>query len=544
MIEPHVQWVTAAPLWGTAMQTSGALQGPALLRFASDTFMQDLSTLLATAPDTLSTYIARPESFRALAAGSADDWHPQLSQLKLYQPAHGHFYLLAAHLVCRAAGLPDKVVDSTRAEKVGFVLRRIGPNNEEMAWAVSPGTATAGRAWQPLTADSNGEYLTLAPDEEVLPMFPLTFCNNGRRRRLLAGLVPTSSRETFQAAQSLSPFVTTLDPKNPVDPRMERLETIVISRLNDLKAPLHDPTGLTQPEIDKIKAERDKAEKEASLFLLLDFADFLSTKLGDLWQALKGRVRPSGAELGRLYDTLGAVVDSSLADTSTWRDALVATLDKRDAIIGELPLDGGSSSLPTYNLRHTPLDPEALRSQLDAVFKVVPATAPAQSGAPGPIPGVPPVPKLDPAAGVQYVLRCVYRRPQCGPFQPDVVSLATERFAIASFFDFDAPARPIRITMPVDTSVAGLRKFNKNVAFIISDKLRQQMNSVTDLKQVLDGNLASGQEFDLGVICSFSIPIITICALIVLLIFINLLNIVFWWLPFVRICFPISLKGK
>ena len=98
--------------------------------------------------------------------------------------------------------------------------------------------------------------------------------------------------------------------------------------------------------------------------------------------------------------------------------------------------------------------------------------------------------------------------------------------------------------MPFDTSPAGLRKFRKNVSFQISDGLRKQMESVTDLKKVLDGDVGSAQGIDLGVLCSFSIPIITICALIVLIIFINLLNIVFWWLPFFRICLPIKLKAK
>jgi hypothetical protein len=44
--------------------------------------------------------------------------------------------------------------------------------------------------------------------------------------------------------------------------------------------------------------------------------------------------------------------------------------------------------------------------------------------------------------------------------------------------------------------------------------------------------------------CSFSIPIITICALLVLMIFISLLNIVFWWAPFLKLCFPIGLEAK
>ena len=138
----------------------------------------------------------------------------------------------------------------------------------------------------------------------------------------------------------------------------------------------------------------------------------------------------------------------------------------------------------------------------------------------------------------------MYQRPHCGPLHPDVVSDATELFALAPFFDFDAPARPIRITMPIDTSIAGLRKFRKNVGILISNKLREQMESVTNLKNTLDGKLGGGQQFDLGTICSFSIPIITICALIVLMIFLILLNIIFWWLPFIRICFPIKLKAS
>ena len=154
------------------------------------------------------------------------------------------------------------------------------------------------------------------------------------------------------------------------------------------------------------------------------------------------------------------------------------------------------------------------------------------------------MPKLDPRPETRYVLRCVYQRPRCGPLRPDVVSNPTEPFALAPYFDFDAPSRPFRIALPVDTSVAGLRKFAKNVGFLMSNQLRQQVNSVTDLKKALDGNLASGEQFDLGEICSFSIPVITLCAMIVLMIFIVLLNLVFWWLPFLRLCLPIPLKKR
>jgi hypothetical protein len=45
-------------------------------------------------------------------------------------------------------------------------------------------------------------------------------------------------------------------------------------------------------------------------------------------------------------------------------------------------------------------------------------------------------------------------------------------------------------------------------------------------------------------ICSLSIPIITLCAFIVLMIFLSLLNIVFWWMAFFKICLPIPVRNE
>src|SRR5438874_5421663 len=89
-------------------------------------------------------------------------------------------------------------------------------------------------------------------------------------------------------------------------------------------------------------------------------------------------------------------------------------------------------------------------------------------------------PKLDPRPQTRYLVRCVYRRPCCGPLHPDLLSDPSQPFAIAGFFDLDAPARPIQISLPIDTSVAGLRKAKKNVSFLISNQLRAQMGRVSD----------------------------------------------------------------
>jgi hypothetical protein len=45
---------------------------------------------------------------------------------------------------------------------------------------------------------------------------------------------------------------------------------------------------------------------------------------------------------------------------------------------------------------------------------------------------------------------------------------------------------------------------------------------------------------DGGMICSLSIPIVTVCALILLIIFVSLLDCIFHWLPFLMNCFPLN----
>src|SRR5262249_26709725 len=152
------------------------------------------------------------------------------------------------------------------------------------------------------------------------------------------------------------------------------------------------------------------------------------------------------------------------------------------------------------------------------------------------------VPKIEPLGDARYVVRCVYLRPRCPHAQP--VSEPSEPFSIAPVFDPDAPARPIRIPMPIETGIKDLRKFPKNVGFMLSNQLRGQMNRVTDLKQAMNGDLGAEESWDLGVICQFSLPVIMIVALMLLIVIVFLLNIVFFWTAFFRICIPVPLRSK
>jgi hypothetical protein len=162
-----------------------------------------------------------------------------------------------------------------------------------------------------------------------------------------------------------------------------------------------------------------------------------------------------------------------------------------------------------------------------------------------------------------YVVRFVYTRRDCGPLHPPTLSAPTQRFQLANFFDPDAPARPIRITLPLDTSPAALRKYNRNTAFVISDMLCGQIQRAKglgfidlvlsvlpwplhkDLDVGSGGSCRNAGGINIGMICSLSIPIITICALILLIIIVTLLDLIFRWLPFFIFCFPVPFfKGK
>src|SRR5918998_3162013 len=65
-----VQWTSPAPLWPEAARAGAPaarreqLRRPALLRFASDTFMEDLIALLENDPARLTDTVARYETWR------------------------------------------------------------------------------------------------------------------------------------------------------------------------------------------------------------------------------------------------------------------------------------------------------------------------------------------------------------------------------------------------------------------------------------------------------------------------------------------------
>jgi len=216
--------------------------------------------------------------------------------------------------------------------------------------------------------------------------------------------------------------------------------------------------------------------------------------------------------------------------------------------------------VPAVTLPPSPVTWTATQTDLRklSVLRALIADAlPKTASAPAPDLPLAAYPVMAPDETARFVIRCVLERPECSPIDPVVLSAPTREFELAAFFDPDAPARPIRISLPVDTSPAGLRRAPKNTAFMVSDMLCGQINRAKGMGLVdlvmsvlpfpLHKDLDSGGPkacttdagLSLGMICSLSIPIITICALIMLIIMVSLLDLIFRWMPFFIFCFPL-----
>ena len=566
----------------------------------------------------------------------------KLPKLKLYQPSHQRYYLVTACLVCGRAGLPDRTVDPGRQEKATFVLRRLFPPGrldikvdlppfdantwEEYAFVSSP----SGSGWRRIPRDNQSDGGITIEGEEQLPLFAMNFTEeDGRKRRLFAGLVPAGRREAYMSANARPQLndPPPVEPRQPIpdarmilawstvtDPWKSLLERADTAAAGKVGSPVPDdpdeipaPVPLAgNPLLGAMKSSREQIQT-GSWYILLDFAKFLKEQINSVWlrlgQPVAGVVTPDDALVNALNTTtvnaalaveLRKAADGSALSyyqgpgvvPASLSLALKAALDAEEILEDvkvsyEREKESSAKAWPLFLFPLTdpavpattlpplaPLSPAAddrpvdtNKKKIDALAQLIEDALPAQPTAPTPeIPLIAKQP-MDMREG-WFVIRCVFDRPECGPIDPPLLSEPTKAFQMAGFFDPDAPARPIRIALPLDTSPAGLRKFDKNTAFMISDMLCGQINRMKGMtlgdlvlsvlpwpfhKDLPSGEGApctsGGLEF--GMICSLSIPIITICALILLMIIVFLLDIIFRWVPFFIFCFPIpKLKAK
>ena len=113
----------------------------------------------------------------------------------------------------------------------------------------------------------------------------------------------------------------------------------------------------------------------------------------------------------------------------------------------------------------------------------------------------------------------------------------SDPFAVAAMFDPEA-SRPSWIEMP---DLADAKKgLARGASFQLPPSLADLVTS-SDPQNVLKGGQPSGG-LGIGFICSFSLPAISICAMLMLSITLSLLNLFLGWMAWVKICLPIPVK--
>ena len=296
--------------------------------------------------------------------------------------------------------------------------------------------------------------------------------------------------------------------------------------------------------------------------------------------SVSSTLREALAKYGTGVDAMNATLERQLegvdqpyaradaASRALWPDFLFPLVDPAAPSDAPLPPVTAVSTLDAEEQTELTLDATAADplQRLDKLTVLVLRALRDDAAPPPPEPAVPAA-AIAPADAFEgwFVIRCLYERPGCEPLHNEITSEPTEPFQMAGFFDPDAPARPIRIGLPIDTTPGGLRKFDKNTAFVISDTLCGQLGRIRgmtlgdlvlsvlpwpfhkDLPSPESGGAPckTGDGISLGMICSLSIPIITLCALILLIIMVTLFDFLFKWLPYFFICFPLpGLKAK
>jgi hypothetical protein len=139
---------------------------------------------------------------------------------------------------------------------------------------------------------------------------------------------------------------------------------------------------------------------------------------------------------------------------------------------------------------------------------------------------------------IRVFLRIKSDTPGCPPIL--VWSKPSNPFRIAAWHESAGRMQP-PVPLPDPTDANFLKNAKPNCFFAVPGALMNavQNTSLSGLSSGSAGPASGGLQ--LNWICGFNIPLITICAFFVLNIFLILLNLVFFWLPIIKICIPFPL---
>jgi hypothetical protein len=437
--------------------------------------------------------------------------------LRLFQAVHRTFNIVLLEISCDTFGEPR--LDPAKIQKAGLVVRRVPARDAEggllEGWMQS---GSQFRGWvrfgstqdmelDPDPANRRARLRTGNPEvdrllraqssngsaplaESTSPLFaaPPEVCS-AAGRTYLYGVVPVTSSDVSEAATPALTY-TSAQAAALVPSFLKQGGPRTPARAGQLLSPAH--------------------ASEAPMREFVDTLGFLSASL-NLFDA--GVQHPLRNVLNGLsVETSNDVFESAY---DVLRRASQVLVERRSDVSVRVPLAWPAINATTAN---------AVRDALKASAETRLA-------------GLTPPQGRFAAPSRVYRLRAFVRVIHDPGCPPDLWwSQPSDPFRIVPWYETgDAP--PVQVTLP-DPTIANLKKLKPTVAFISEESLFKKMKT-TSLNDLLDGKSGEGgPSIGLRWICAFNIPIITLCALIVLGIFLSLMNIIFFWLPFVFICLP------
>jgi hypothetical protein len=489
--------------------------------------------------------------------------------LKLYPPVQRLFHLALLEAWCDTPGAPR--LDPARVASAGFVIRRLR-RDENGSWtegwmtlrgkllgwartdrlALPPGSplgaGSGAAAPDPVPANrlplpGRGAALDAAlkahalalPDalleERTHPLYlaPPDVCNDAGRT-LWYGLVPTASTEIAATpAPESETFGDAFGPDSAafvnhlVEPlRGQAMNFPLAGQL--LKTAFADAEGRPSPARERPSGLTDlewstlNAEPGATMFARLSN---LLRQLSNEFDAFGSGAAPAAvqARLAAIPLPLplrpGELVPRQVNALAFLRNAKRILLDRDgSAPATEMPQRWPVLAAAEASALRAALS-QALRKRLAAV----------RGNGAG---------RFD-EPGARYILVPFVRLKGEGGCPPRTLwGEATEPFVIAPWYE-GGGAPPVQIAMPDPKAPGFLNSLQPNVSFVVPPSMQGLLGGTP--KDLLDGKGDTGN-LTLGWICSFNLPIITICAFIVLNIFLSLFNLFFGWLAFIKICIP------
>ncbi|NNF80388.1 MAG: hypothetical protein HKN05_20390 [Rhizobiales bacterium] len=460
-----------------------------------------------------------------------------LSQARFFQPVHRTFNVVMLEAFCDTPGKPR--LDPERVVAAGICIRRTGqvsgprrnpnydPHPIEQGWFRTSGQVLG---WRPVPPQAAGQAPIWDPEPEARKAQRLGR-NPHIKSQFEAALPASSTWQEDWAPLFIAPpelcrkqgktyfygyLPVTSEERSDVDPSAPApfADEDILARLPALlrrtrtDEDVEPVTGTkTQKYIEDNAGDPDVAQLLSTLRYLAQepgiFPPFGEPEPDDAASTLRNLLRGTNLETDAGNRSLFDVLDAAYRTLIERRNA--------DAVV--LP---GDWPLPT-------------QSGEDAYI------AAAGEAMRGRWSGLAPDEKRYDLLNARYRLHAFVRiagEPGC----PDktIWSEPSDIFEIVPWYE-GSDAKPTVVELP-PLNPDRMGDMKPNVAFKVPPEIQKFMSALK-LDDLMDGKQPSTR-LGFGMICGFSIPILTICAFIVLQIFLALLHILFWWLPFVRICIP------